>query len=196
VNLHQKDSFSRFGKHFQENLIQLILEERGFCDQMQEVLDINFLELKHLQVLTQKIFEYREKYGVHPSYRTIETIIKRELDEETEVTKKMIRDYFARVSAGASMVDDSDYVKEIALDFCKKQKLKEAIIKSVKLLQKSSFDDIAGVINDALKLGVSSDYGYDYIKDFEERFEIKARNPITTGWKEIDLICRKRSRSG
>ncbi len=190
MNLQQKDSFSRFGKHFQENLIQLMLEEREFCDQMQEVLDISFLELKHLQVLTKKIFEYRDKYGVHPSYRIVETIIKTELEDESEVTKKMTRDYFIRVTTGTSIVDDSDYIKEIALDFCKKQKLKEAIVKSVKLLQKSSFDDIAEIINDALKLGNNTDYGYDYIKDFERRFEIKARNPITTGWDELDLICR------
>jgi replicative DNA helicase len=49
---------------------------------------------------------------------------------------------------------------------------------------------VAKVINDALLLGGDSDYGYDYVKDFEERFQIKSRNPITTGWSQIDLLCR------
>ena len=190
VDLHEQDTFSRFGKYFQENLVQIILEERGFCDQMQEVLDVGFLELKYLQVVVEKIFNYRNKYGIHPSYRTMGTIIRTELEENSELTKKSIREYFARISSGSEPIEDAAYIKDLALDFCKKQKLKEAIVKSVKLLQKSSFDEVAKVINDALLLGGDSDYGYDYVKDFEERFQIKSRNPITTGWNQIDLLCR------
>jgi replicative DNA helicase len=37
-----------------------------------------------------------------------------------------------------------------------------------------------------LKLGSSTDFGYDYLVDFEKRFQFKSRNPITTGWSEID----------
>jgi archaellum biogenesis ATPase FlaH len=64
------------------------------------------------------------------------------------------------------------------------------MIKSVGLLKNSSYDEIAKVINDALKLGSDSDFGYDYVADFEKRFEIKARDPISTGWDEIDQLCR------
>ena len=82
-------------------------------------------------------------------------------------------------------------MKNTALDFCRKQRLKEAMIRSVGLLQRSSFDEISKVINDALVLGSDSNFGYDYLKDFERRFEIKARNPISTGWDEIDKICKQ-----
>ena len=30
--------FSKFGKHFQENLVQIMFEDRAFCDQLAEVL--------------------------------------------------------------------------------------------------------------------------------------------------------------
>jgi replicative DNA helicase len=65
------------------------------------------------------------------------------------------------------------------------------MIRSVGLLQRSSFDEISKVINDALVLGSDSNFGYDYLKDFERRFEIKARNPISTGWDEIGKICKQ-----
>ena len=39
-----------------------------------------------------------------------------------------------------------------------------------------------------MKLGNDSDDGYHYIKDFDRRFEIKARNAITTGWKVVDNL--------
>ena len=64
------------------------------------------------------------------------------------------------------------------------------MIKSVKLLESSSFDEISDVINDALKLGSSTDFGYDYKADFEERFKVKVRNPISTGWKTIDDLTK------
>ena len=60
-------SFSKFGKSFQEDLCHLVLNDRPFADQMFEVLDLNFLELKHLRVFIKKIKDYRAKYGVHPT---------------------------------------------------------------------------------------------------------------------------------
>ena len=183
-----KPSFSKYGKDFQESLCQMILQDRPFADQISEVLDIGFLELRYLRVFVQKIFEYRHKYEVHPTYKTMISIIRADIEDENVATQQQLRNYFARIHD--TQVSGSEYTKNIALDFCRKQKLKEAMIKSVPLLEKSSFDEIAKVINDAIKMGDPSDFGYDYLKDFEKRFEIKSRNPITTGWQEIDDLCR------
>ena len=62
------------------------------------------------------------------------------------------------------------------------------MIKSSTLLQKCSFDEISVLINDALKAGANADFGYDYIKDFEKRFELSTRETITTGWEKVDQI--------
>jgi len=185
----EKPSFSTYGKSFQESLCQLILQERPFCDQITDVLDIQFLELKYLQIFTQKIFDYKLKYNTHPSYKIMTSILKSELSEDTsETLQSQVRSYFARIQT-SDFVDGADYIKETALDFCKKQKLREAMIKSAKLIQTSSFDEISKLILDALKLGLDNDIGYDFLKDFEERYKPRFRNPVTTGWKEIDSIC-------
>ena len=182
--------FSKFGKAFQEGLAQLIMEQRAFADQIQEVLSIDFFELKYLQAFTRKIFEFKKKYDVHPSKDAMLSVLRSELDDETPATQKQTRDFFARIYKAEIEVGGEEYIKETALDFCRKQKLKEAMIKSVGLLEASSFDEISSVINDALKLGSSTDFGYDYKADFEERFMIKARNPISTGWQIIDGHCK------
>jgi replicative DNA helicase len=182
--------FSKFGKDFQEKLVQLILEDRAFCDQIKEVLDIGFLELKHLQIFTRKVFEHKDKYNTHPSYKTVATILRTELEDENEATQQQIRSYFARIYKSDAGVESAEYIKEVSLDFCKKQKLKEAMMKSVNLLQRSSFDEISDIINNALKLGTDNNFGYDYLKDFEKRFELKSRNPVTTGWVELDNISK------
>ena len=188
MKFNEKADFSRFGKSFQESLCQLVLQDRPFADQISEVLDYNFFELKYLQAFVRKIFLYRNKYGVHPSSKIMMTILRSDLENETEIVQKQIRDYFARIYE--QEIQDSDYIKDTALEFCKKQKLKEAMLKSVELLQKSSFEEIASTINEALRLGSDNNFGYDYLKDFEQRFLFKSRNPIATGWKEMDSIFK------
>ena len=187
--MNKEVGFSKYGKSFQESLAQLIMDDRPFSDQMEEVLDINFFELKYLRVFVKKVFDYKHRYEVHPTKKIFESILRTELKEENEILQKQVRDYFNKITIN-SEVNDRDYIKEISLDFCKKQKLKEAMIKSVSLLQDSSFDEIKTVIDNALKLGTDNDFGHDYKKDFELRYLLKARNPITTGWSKIDKISK------
>lgn len=185
--MNEKASFSRYGKSFQEGLVQLIYEDRPFADQITEVLDINFLELEYLRVFVDKIVSYRDRYGKHPSAEAIITIIRTDLDNEDEIVQKQVREYFAKITN--KTLSDIDYIKEQSLDFCRKQNLKEAMLKSVGLLQSCSFDEISTVINNSLKLGSDNNFGYDYLVDFEQRFVPKHRLPVTTGWKQIDDIC-------
>jgi len=183
-------SFAHYGKSFQEKLTRLVLEDRQFSDQIGEVMDVGFFETKYLQVFNRKIFDYKEKYGTHPTKSIVETILRTELEEENELVKKQVREFFARTFFTDFELKDSDYVKENALEFCKKQKLKEAMIKSCELLKDNSFEKIKNTLDDALKLGTDTDFGYDYLLDFEKRFEIQSRSPVSTGWKETDDLLR------
>ena len=178
--------FSRYGKSFQEGLVQLIFEDRPFADQITEVLDIQFIELEYLRLFATLIVDYREKYETHPSVDIMLVLLRTEMDNEDEVVQSQTREYFAKIHT--KELTDIKYIKETALDFCRKQNLKEAMMESVGLLQKCSFDEISTVINNALKLGSDNNFGYDYLKDFEARFVPKYRKPVTTGWPEIDTI--------
>nr|MCS5643279.1 hypothetical protein [Dehalococcoidia bacterium] len=103
---------------------------------------------------------------------------------------KQVIDFLARIKSNSITSEDEEYIKEKSLDFCKKQKLKEAILKSVGLLQSQSFEQIQKTINDAMNLGADNNQGHDYHKDIEDRFQIKMRNPTSTDWEEIDNITR------
>ena len=184
--LTENVNFGRYGKAFQEGLVQLIFEDRPFADQITEVLDTQFLELEYLRVFVSKVIDYRGRYGTHPSVEAMITILRTDMDGEDEVLQNQVREYFARIHTRE--MSDVAYIKETSLDFCRKQNLKEAMMKSVGLLQNCSFDEISTVINEALKLGSENNFGYDYLVDFEERFKIKHRNPVTTGWKEVDSL--------
>jgi len=180
--------FSRYGKAFQEQLCMLILDDRPFADQIEEVLDINFLELRYLKLFTQQIYNYRGKYGVHPSRQIMATILRAGIDDSNQLTQQQVREFYARCMNGN--VQNAEYIKDTSLDFCRKQNLKSAMIQSIGLLRTSSYDEIAKVINDSLKLGANNNEGYDWKKDFEERFKPKFRNPVPTGWNLIDDLCK------
>jgi archaellum biogenesis ATPase FlaH len=185
----EKVDFSKFGNMFQENLAKLILMDRAYSDQIGEVLETEYFETKYLKRFTNLIYQYKEKYEVHPSMNLMASLINTEMDKEDDLVIKQVRDFLIRIHSDPA-VQGEEYIKDTALDFCKKQKLKEAIVKSVRLLEKSSFDEISDLINEALKLGQSNDFGYHYIKDFEKRFEIKVRSPMTTGWKTFDDLMQ------
>ena len=186
--------FSKYGKAFQESLAQLIFEDRPFCDQIEEVLDINFFELKYLRAFIKRVFDYREQYGVHPSINVFTSILRTELEHYSPALQKQVRDYYVRCESRD--VQDKEYIKDTSLDFCKKQKLKSALVESVELIRNSSFDEVKQVIDEALRLGTDNNFGHDFLKDFEARYEIKARNPISTGWDKIDKITGKGIGSG
>jgi len=181
-------SFSKYGKTFQEKLVFLILDDRVFADRMLEVLNVEFLEFKYLQTFVEKIFHHKTKYKEQPSHETMKTIVKSQLEDVNEALQKQIRDYYARVLTNVNILESGQYIKDTALDFCRKQKLREAMMKSTSLLKKCSFDEISVLINEALKAGADADFGYDYIKDFEKRFEFSGRDTITTGWENMDKI--------
>lgn len=185
----RQDTFQKFGKNFQENLCHLMLKDRVFCDQLSEVLDVDFLQYEHLKVFTNMLLDYREKYRQHPSYETMATNITSGVSGYTDALQKQIRQFYAKV-INTHEIDGEQFVKDNAIDFCRKQVLKRAMLKSVRLLKSSSFEEIQKVIEEAMKLGTNVDFGHDYHMDIDDRFRIRSRNPITTGWNRIDEICQ------
>jgi replicative DNA helicase len=185
----ETETFSKFGKTFQEKLVKTILFDRNFANQMEEVLDTSYLELKYLQVFVDLMFQHKKDYP-HPTYEAMVSVVRTQTEDYSSSIIKQVIDFLARVKSNSIGDEDQEYVKEKSLDFCKKQKLKEAILKSVGLLQNQSFEQIQKVINDAMNLGADNDHGHDYHKDVLDRFELKMRNPTSTAWDEIDNITK------
>ena len=66
------------------------------------------------------------------------TLLRTELNHHDKATAKQVREFFARIHTSDG-IPEAMFVKDRALDFCRKQRLKEAMIRSVGLLQRSSF---------------------------------------------------------
>jgi replicative DNA helicase len=132
---------------------------------------------------------YRDKYDQHPNAEVMMTLLRTELNHHDKATATLVRNFYARIHTSKG-VEEAAYVKDKAIDFCRKQALKGAMMQSAKLLNNSSFDEIEKLIKDALVLGTDNNFGHDFHKDCLERFELAARNPISTGWPRMDEICK------
>ena len=183
------ETFQRFGKAFQEKFCHLMLSDRPFCDQVSEVLNVEFLDYEYLRVFVQLLVGYRGKYKVHPSYDIMESRIRTECNKYTKALKEQLLRFYASILS-TDRIENSQYIKDSSIDFCRKQVLKGAMMKSVKLIKSSSFDEIQKVIEEALKLGTDNNFGHDFLKDFEDRYTITSRDPVSTGFERVDEICK------
>jgi replicative DNA helicase len=186
---NKAETFQRFGKAFQEKFCHLMLSDRPFCDQITEVLSVDFLDYEYLRVFVKILTDHRSKYKVHPSYEIMETRIRTDCNNYTKALKEQLIGFYATIKS-TDDIPNSQFIKDSSLDFCRKQVLKGAMMKSVKLIKSSSFDEIQKVIEEALKLGTDNNFGHDFIKDFEERYTLTSRDPVSTGFERVDEICK------
>ena len=183
-----KDSFVGYGKNFQESVARLMMEDRPFCDQITEVLELEFFDSAYLRAFVEIILDHREKYGRHPHFATLHTEIKKGNKNYDGAVNKQLRDFVVRISSDD--INDKDYIKDQAIDFCKKQCLKKAILESASLVKRGDYDSITKIINEALSKGNDQNFGHDWFMDIDQRYIKQSRKPITTGWQRIDEITK------
>lgn len=181
-----KASFGTYGKSFQEKLVQALLVDKQFAEQMLEVFEVTYLEPKYLQFLADRYFSYAKKYKVFPTLQLLITIIRDELKVGTDtILRDQIIDYLQRMRVNPDP-GDLQYVKEKSLDFCKKQALKKALEEAVDQIQAEKYESIVDGIKKAVMVGNAPQLGHDFFTDFDSRFTRLQRNAVPTGLEELD----------
>jgi hypothetical protein len=179
-------TFGQYGRSFQEKIVQALLSDRQFAEQMTEVFDVNYLELKYLTFLADRYFEHAKKYKVFPTLQLLVTIIRDELKTGTDIIlRDQIIDYLQRMRMNPDPGDLS-YVKEKALDFCRKQALKAALETAVDQMQADKYEQIVEGIKKAVCVGTTPALGHDFFTDYDARFTKLQRNCVPTGLMELD----------
>jgi hypothetical protein len=106
---------------------------------------------------------------------------------EHDVLKQQIVDHL-KDAWKFTEASDLQFIKEQALDFCKNQEIKKAILSSVDLLKNGRYDDIKAKIDDALKAGGDKDIGHDYMTSIEERYTDAVRDTKETPWEVLNEL--------
>jgi replicative DNA helicase len=179
-------SFASYGKDFQEKIVQGLLTDSMWAEQMAEVINTQFFDLKYLRFLADRYFTYHQKYKDFPTLPLLVSIIRDDLKTGNDtILRDQIVEYLQRIRHNPNM-GDLEYVKDKALDFCRKQAFRGALEEAVDLIQVDKFDSVMDLMRNALSVGTTPSVGHDFFEDMEARFVRVSRSPIPTGIAQID----------
>jgi replicative DNA helicase len=181
-------SFGQYGQHFQRKVVQALLADPTWAEQMSEVLEPHYFDLKYLHYLADRYLQYARKYKAYPTLQLLVTIVKDELKQNSDVAlREQVVEYIKGLRASPDM-GDLPMVKEKALEFCKRQALKRALEKTVDLIETEKYEAIVDTIKQAVSAGTTSGLGHDLFEDVESRYVTLRRSCIMTGIPELDEL--------
>ena len=178
----QVDTLSKYGQSFQAKVISALLTDVRMMDTLCEIIDKKFFESDANKWIVQEIKDYYDEYKKEPTLDVFKGQVSK-LDNPS--LKKSVVEQLKTVYTQIGQ-DDFEYVKNEFTSFCINQNMKNVILQSVDLLKSGNYDRIKDLVDKAMKVGVESDLGMDYLLDFEERFSETGRETVATGWECVD----------
>ena len=178
------DNLHKYGLEFQVKIIASILTDKTFLERVVDIIEIDAFENEAHRWIVKEIIQYHAEYKDLPTMQ----VFKVRVDTiENADFKATVTDHLKSVYLKISE-KDLQFVREQFLEFCKNQKLKNAIIESVDHLKTGEYDKIKGLVDKAMKAGMERNLGHNYHKDVATRMSEMCRNTIPTGWDVIDSL--------
>ena len=182
--MQNTDTLSKYGQSFQTKVLSCLIADVRLLDTLREVIHPKFFESEANKWIVEEIMEYYDDFKRTPSLDVFKVEISKM--EDAGMQKRIVEQLkLAFTQLGDN---DLDYVKKEFSNFCINQNLKEAIVQSVDLLKAGSYDRIKDLVDKAMKVGVDTDLGLDYVLDFEERNEDLNRTTVPTNWDCINEL--------
>ena len=177
---------TQFGHSFQIKIISALITDRDFLQQSFDMVSPDYFDNDASKWIIKNTLTYFDKYKTIPTMEVFKVEVDKIKNEVQGVAvKELLKEAYK-----SSKSNDLKFIKSTFLDFCKNQTLKNALMKSVDLLELGDYDDIRNLIDKALKAGVERNIGHEYIQEVEDRYREEARHTIETPWPLINkLLC-------
>ena len=178
------DNLKKFGAEFQIKCISGLVSDKTFIERISDILEPDSFETDAHKFIVKETISYFLEYKDLPTL----AVFKVKVDSiENDLLKQSVVDQLRLVY---QKISDTDlkYIKEQFLEFCKNQKIKNAIMESVDHLKSGQYDKIKHVVDIAMKAGMERNIGHEYMVDIEQRMSQMARKTVKTNWTEIDTL--------
>ena len=182
--LDNTDTLSKFGTSFQKKIVTSLLFRKTFLPSIFDILDSKIFDSEADRWLVNNIKKYFLEFKKSPTLEALKILIG---DIDSDILKTSVIHNLKEVYNNREATD-LEFVEKTILEFCRNQSLKNAILKSVDLLQIGEYEQIKAVIDEAMKAGTVADLGHDYIKNVKGRFEESARTTVKTPWDVINEV--------
>jgi len=180
----QVDTLSKYGQSFQAKVISALLTDVRMMDTLCEIIDKKFFESDANKWIVQEIKDYYDEYKKEPTLDVFKGQVSK-LDNPS--LKKAVVEQLKVVYTSIGH-EDFEYIKNEFTKFCINQNLKNVIVQSIDLLKAGNYDRIKELVDRAMKVGVDSDLGMDYLIDFEKRYDESSRDTVSTDWECINEL--------
>jgi len=178
------DRLSSYGYSFQIKVITALLTDKSFLQQISDMLQAKYFESDANNWIVTTIQEYFDEYKSSPTLEVMKVKMEK---VDNDVLKTQIVQHL-KDAWKFTEAQDLEYIKDQALDFCKNQEIKRAILSSVELLKVGRYDEIKSNIDNAMKAGADKDIGHDYMTSIEERYTEAVRHVQPTPWDVINEL--------
>lgn len=177
------DKLSEFGKSFQIKVIYSLIHDIKFLQDIFDIVEPSYFEREEHQWIVEKIIEY---YNEYKSCLTMEVLALQVKSIQSTSFQTSVKNSIKEIYT-ADKLDDIEFIKDQFEDFCKNQKLKKAILASTELIKQGNYEEIKYLVDDALKAGMSKDFGHDWTEHVEARLS-NVREASPTYMEAIDSI--------
>ena len=176
------ETLTQYGTNFQSKMLTSLITDVKYTKTILDILEISYFDSDSNKFIIKNIKEYFKKYKTNPTMEALKVLID---DVDNDVLKTSIVDSLRNAWQHRES-PDLEFVKEKSLEFCKNQVVKNAIMESVELLESQRYDEIKTIIDDAMKAGVETDIGHEYITGLEERLTKQTRLCLPTQWDSVN----------
>ena len=178
------DTLSKYGQSFQTKVLSSLIADVRMLDTLNEIIHPKFFESETNKWIAEEIIDYYNEFKKSPTLDVFKVEVSK-LDDKgfQKSVVEQLKSVFTQLGDS-----DLDYVKKEFSSFCINQNLKNAIVQSIDLLKAGNYDRIKDLVDKAMKVGVDSEIGHDYILDFDERTDDINRSTVPTAWECINEL--------
>lgn len=169
--------------NFQIKLIKIILDnDDNFSEQIIDIIKAEYFDNIHIKILFSYILSHiqQEKYKL-PDYDILRTIINKK--EPNGIQKTHLFETIDSIQK--AIITDRAYIQNVALEFCRKQSVKNGILKAAQVWETGDYDSIVSIITESIRAGDTKDMGHDYLEDVEKRLG-RDRREVVPALKGLD----------
>ena len=182
-----KNNLGYLGAEYQLRLIAQILTDRKFGNAIIDIVNPNYFEDEYLRIVVGAIKNAKAKDDIIPDVGSLEF---RLLDEvKDDIQRRYALTQLRKIKEAD--LNDTLWVQETAMKFCKQQELIKALAEINKIISKGdieNYEECESKLRKALEHGDSKDDGIDVFDDIDSVLADDFRKPIRTGIEGLDEV--------
>lgn len=182
-----RSNLGYLGAEYQLRLIAQILTDRKFGNAIIDIVNPNYFEDEYLRIVVGAIKNAKAKDDIIPDVGSLEFRLLEDVKDDTQ--RRYALTQLRKIKEAD--LNDTLYVQETAMKFCKQHELMKALAEINKIISKGDIDnyeECESKLRKALEHGDSKDDGMNVFDDIDSVLIDDFRKPIRTGIEGLDEV--------